>query len=364
MVPFVTLSPRQEALYKRLRTIAFHAALWISFHGYNLIIREVRIFGFTNQDGSLQVVTACWLVANLLLFYGHAVWVWPWNKKSARRYYQLSIGLVLIASSLELLADDRVYAAFYPERYKGFYFPNIIFELAFNLLLWLGSMSYCMRVDYRRGQRELAELHQAQLQAELNYLRAQVSPHFLFNTLNNLYGMALQVRASGVAQGIQQLSGMMRYLLYDSSADRVTLAQEIRFVEDFLALQRLRFSADDPIDIRFEVEGGPTDLPIPPLLLICPVENAIKHGLRANQPSWVHIRVSVRPDTLQIWVGNSHFPDLPPNPHTEAGGLGADNLVKRLELLYPGTYQLRQGPVTGRWETELRLPLRKTVTTP
>ncbi|UOQ69234.1 sensor histidine kinase [Hymenobacter volaticus] len=204
-------------------------------------------------------------------------------------------------------------------------------------------------------ERQLARHHLEQLlqRQQLALLQAQVSPHFLFNTLNNLYGLVLHddARAPTFAQ---QVGALLRYTDEQADASWVSLPTEVQFIEDYLALTRLRY------DQRVTVEShwhGELDLPVslPPLLLLPLVENAVKHGLQpAIGPAWLRVEGVVCDGHLLFTVTNS-VAAAPEPPVT--GGLGLTTLRERLHLLYPSPSPLTLRPAATQFKAHLRLPL-------
>ncbi|UOG74375.1 sensor histidine kinase [Hymenobacter tibetensis] len=224
-------------------------------------------------------------------------------------------------------------------------------------LLWgvvLGSLfigtvvvgsSTALRItnDYLRQQRNRREQERQQLLTELAMLKTQINPHFLFNTLNNIYSLTSR-KSDKAPEAVLRLAEIMRYLLYESSTDTVPLSREIQHLNSFLDLQRLRLSASAQDAIRFEVTGAAPDSahPVAPLLLLPLVENAFKHGDLTARPVAVHISLNLTTEgLLRFSVLNYVAPadaerELPVQP----GGVGLVNLRRRLELLYPGRYTL------------------------
>ncbi|RPD49842.1 histidine kinase [Hymenobacter sediminis] len=197
--------------------------------------------------------------------------------------------------------------------------------------------------DYIRGQRNRREMERQQLLTELAMLKTQINPHFLFNTLNNIYSLTSR-KSDKAPEAVLRLAEIMRYLLYESSTDTVPLSREVAHLRSFLDLQRLRLSASAQDAIQFDVTGTSPECahPIAPLLLLPLVENAFKHGDLTARPVAVHISLVLASDgLLRFSVLNHVAPadaerELPKQP----GGVGLVNLRRRLELLYPGRYVL------------------------
>lgn len=184
----------------------------------------------------------------------------------------------------------------------------------------------------------LQKIKAQHLQTELALLKSQINPHFLFNTLNNLYGLVLKLDKS-VAGGIAQLSHLMRYMIYETNVERIPLDKEIEQIRRLIDLYKLRFHKDDDISIDFEIIGKTESVEIPPMLLIPFVENAFKHGISLKEPSHIAIELSVGQSAVRFLIRNSNHPSNE-NDHAQESGMGLQNVKRRLELLFPGTHVL------------------------
>ena len=173
------------------------------------------------------------------------------------------------------------------------------------------------------------------MNAELKFLKAQVNPHFLFNTLNNLYYLAT-VQSSATPLVISKLSEVMRYMIYDSNHEKIDLTKEIEYMRHYIGLERLRLK--DEIPVEFEVIGD-THIMISPLILIAFLENAFKHGINPNQENcWIKAWLEVSDNRFVYTVANSK---VRTSVFPEAGeGIGLNNVRRRLDLSYPGRHNL------------------------
>lgn len=183
---------------------------------------------------------------------------------------------------------------------------------------------------------------------ELAYLRAQLNPHFLFNSMNNLYGLALSEPES-TPDAILKLSELMRYVLYESNANRVSLTQEVRYLNSYIALEKLRHEGSVYID--FQVEGNLDGLQIAPLLLICFVENAFKHGTVSNPAAPVQLRLAVQNGHVHFHTRNQ----IVAKNKDLTGGVGLPTVRRRLALLYPHRHQLTVSGAHGHFDCALEL---------
>ncbi len=170
-------------------------------------------------------------------------------------------------------------------------------------------------------------------QAELLHLKAQVNPHFFFNTLNNLYGW-IDKNPSIAKDLVLQLADMMRYNLYDGQKDKVTIDKEVAFLNNYIKLHQMRYQKD--IDIRFELDIKDDHMKVMPLLFIILVENAFKHGVEALRKSaFVHIKLKADEKEITFEVKNNFEPDI-----DKKKGIGLQNLRRRLNIMYANNYKL------------------------
>ncbi len=184
------------------------------------------------------------------------------------------------------------------------------------------------------GQRQRLALEKKQ--AELNLLRSQLQPHFLFNVLNNLLAMVDQTSNPKMASTIDRLSGLLRYVVYETGDEKVFLEKEIQFIRDYAELQLMRYEQDE-VDFQLTVNGSPQSLMVEPGIFITFVENAFKHGVQAEEQSFVHITFDLNQDKKVIFnIKNSIHPDYPQSE----GGTGLVTTKKRLQIVYPRQHQL------------------------
>ncbi|MBT1689301.1 sensor histidine kinase [Dawidia soli] len=189
---------------------------------------------------------------------------------------------------------------------------------------------------------------------ELNSLRYQINPHFLFNSLNTLYGNALMEKATTTASGIQQLGDMMRFMLHQNQLDFIPLKSELGYMRNFIALQNLRTHLLQNVDVQIDIHDDACDGDIPPMILIPFVENAFKHGISNVGKSWVAVTVRCERNHVYLNVRNSVHPD---NIVREKSGVGIPNVVERLTLMFGDKFQLEYGIRGNEYVVSLTLPL-------
>ena len=191
-------------------------------------------------------------------------------------------------------------------------------------------------IDWFDTQKLKAELVNQTQSSELALLRSQVNPHFLFNTLNNIYSLVCK-NSPDAPEAIMKLSSIMRYMLYDANTDVVLLEKEIEYLESFIELQKLRIRYKDFVELRIEGEVG--NKTVAPMLLIPFVENAFKHGSKTGPSPGIRIHLVATPHQLLFEVTNHLKKNFLGSKDT-IGGIGLNNITRRLEILYPGKYVL------------------------
>lgn len=216
------------------------------------------------------------------------------------------------------------------------------------IVIFVGMLRFA--VDWFELEAKKKEMENEKLIAELNFLKAQINPHFLFNTLNNLYYLAYS-KSENTTEVIAKLSQMMRYMIYDSNHPKVLLTKEIEYMHSYISLERMRLN--NQIPIQFEVKGSVENIWIAPLIFITFLENAFKHGVGNNNPNaWVKISILLKGDECEYVVENSKAPK-----GEGKSGIGLQNVKRRLELSYPGNYQLTIEDKQDVYRVQLNLKL-------
>jgi sensor histidine kinase YesM len=189
----------------------------------------------------------------------------------------------------------------------------------------------------QKSEEKNLKLLQQKTEAELKFLKSQINPHFLFNTLNNLYSLALD-KSDKAPEVVLKLSELLSFILYDCRAERIPLGKEIEQLENYISLEELRYD-NKKVAIIKEIQPGIDDLKILPLIFMPLMENCFKHGIKTSaQKGWIRYSIQFRNDTLLINIGNS-IPSNPDLKYTEMG-IGLENLKNRLGLYYGENYTL------------------------
>ncbi|MCM0667452.1 sensor histidine kinase [Flavobacterium tyrosinilyticum] len=238
------------------------------------------------------------------------------------------------------------------KKYKNPYFDNYVFTLT---LLVLGiSTSWAMLTHWQKAAQHKQKLEQDKTMAELAMLKAQINPHFFFNSLNSIYSLTY-TDIEDSRNALHTLSRMMRYLLYSTEGERTTLLKEVEFLKDFIALMKLR--ANSKLTINTEIPEKLHDYPIVPMLLLPLVENAFKHGVHATDKSEIHIKLSQNNTHLEFEVENTFFEKT---SVSDEGGIGLTNTKRRLQLIYPNQHYISFGVTDhGTYNIKLKITLEQ-----
>lgn len=234
----------------------------------------------------------------------------------------------------------------------GYYFHD---NLVFSFIILIAGAYVKFMDDWYITDRLKSGLEKQNLRLELDFLKSQVNPHFLFNTLNNIQSFIVQDEKSRSIELIGRLSEFMRFALYECDEEYIDLDKEINMLGDYIELERVR--CDDRVNIRFETSGNFDDYKIPPLLLMPFVENAFKHGADAQlDESWINISIKQEDDQLHLKVEND-FIAQQPNAENRAGGIGLQNVKKRLQFYFADKHLLKVAATGNVFTASLILQL-------
>jgi two-component system LytT family sensor kinase len=191
-------------------------------------------------------------------------------------------------------------------------------------------------VHWMKVEKEQLVLKETVLNAEVNFLKSQVNPHFVFNTLNNIYSLVYH-KSEKALPAIMRLSELMRYMTTETAVDRIYLDKEIKYIDNFLELESLRVNGE--AHVEFKVTGETSAVMITPLLLIPFVENGFKHGIVTDANSPFIIELTVKDNLLHLHTSNK----INQSQKDSSSGIGLQNVKRRLQLIYPGKYELKNG---------------------
>lgn len=273
-----------------------------------------------------------------------------------KKYWQF-IFSVCILISLVILVEEEIIEKIYFPTTRGAHFGGIVFSVigALPVITILAGFKFAW--DALTKQKQLEELESAIKESELQYLKSQINPHFLFNNLNNLYAYALE-DSKKTPEIILELSGVLRYMLYECKEEYVSLSKEIDHLEKFINLSKLQF--EDRGEVTFTIQDNiPTNFKIAPLILSVFVENAFKHSSSSQSENIkIHVNIGIsNQGQLEFKCANSF--SMQSNTSDLSKGIGLENVRKRLELLYPNKYTLDLSTQNDIYEVKLVLELKE-----
>jgi two-component sensor histidine kinase len=339
----------------RAQKFMLHAMVWIFLI---VLFTAVGSAGFTATAGFYVEFLSLSLL-NVIIFYIHLYFIIPLTLDKRKFFFWLLACLIIAVSFIAIKYCLRFYMnelsglkiAVAGEEHKfSLSYPILLgFFITNGFLIFLSTV-YKFSVDWFFNEREKSELEKQSLTAELAFLKSQINPHFLFNSLNNIYSLAYQ-KSDATPDAILKLSEIMRYMLYESNDNRVSLEKEITYLKSFIELQKLRFRGNAYVVI--EVEGNINNQFIVPLILISFVENAFKHGLATDKENPININISVFEDKMLFTIKNKKNKAN----KDQTGGIGMVNVKRRLDLTYPQKYKLTVENREEEYYSELYLNL-------
>jgi sensor histidine kinase YesM len=306
---------------------------------------------------SLQVIWS--IIPFIGIFYAHAYWLMPVYLFRRRRltYFLLLIGMMLAAA---LISGIGYYLNIHP---AGHTYPQAVGRrLMASVFFLLASASLGAFRENFRLEREKKEKETEHLRTELSFLRGQVNPHFMLNVLNSMVLMARK-RSEMLEPALLELAGLMNYMLYEAANEKIRLEDEIEYLRVYIDLQMLRFR--DDVIVQFNTPPAIGDQYVEPMLLIPIVENAFKHGIGLVASPLIEIDIAIlEKKTLRVTVKNKFSQQVREEGKKESG-IGLINLRKRLDLIYPGRYDLNivtsyqtEAGLSENWfEISLNIPL-------
>ena len=294
---------------------------------------------------------------NILLVYSNIFFLFPvYTKKKLNgiQYGSLMVIIVLISSIIKYEINNLFSWYYFSKPFSAIPFHEMYYvELIIATFFTIQSVLYCAVKEWIRNSIVNRKLIKEKLMLELKYLKAQINPHFLFNTLNNLYSSALRNNDNETATGLTKLSEIMRYMLNDINENEITLDKEIDYLKSYIDLQKLRFSEKDDIIISFDIQRDTSETKIPPFLFIVFVENAFKYGINFKKHSFINIRFEISKNELKFNIKNSvHYKN-----DINKQGVGLKNIKERLELLYRGNHKLEIINENNTFNVDLEIKL-------
>lgn len=319
----------------KYRVLILHISFWLLYFSY----RVYDVYTYTGFERAILYIGLP-MVFNILASYVHYIIILPglFRDKNWKKYLLYLFILLLPILCARILTENQVFAQFAPSEdyFKTLKLTRIVSTIwdTLTFLIFTGMIRFVL--DWFELENKRKQLENEKLNAELNYLKSQINPHFLFNTLHNLNAL-VYAGAKNANDVIIKLSNIMRYMIYESGKERVQLTNEIDYMNDYIHLESIRLNNSFRLD--FKITGNIESIKIAPLMLITFLENAFKHGVSDQEPDcWINVKLSVDSKQLRYHVSNKKIKSVRQNKLKS--GFGLDNAKKRLELSYPDSYTL------------------------
>ena len=334
---------------KKRYKIAIHVMAWIIF--------GIWIFYLSSTKQTITVGKALDLVVGLLFPVG--IFYFNWYvlipRYLARNKILLYLAAVLatlvVLALLQAPTDFYIFRKYNASMAELYTTERMVQYMVSGLVVVFISSALKVTGNYIRNERLNKELETQKLTAELAYLKSQVNPHFLFNTLNNIYALAYK-QSPDTPDAIMKLSLLMRYMLYESNDTMVSLDKEVDHIRNFIDLQKLRLR--EQTSIKFNITGELSGIQIAPMLLMTLVENAFKHGLVSKNEIGITLDLAVEHDRIVFSTVNN----TSTHKKREFGGIGLENLKRRLKLLYSNRHELSFEEKNGTFYATLILYIK------
>jgi two-component system, LytTR family, sensor kinase len=333
------------------KRITRHVLIWIAIL-VGLVIIDGKELGMLYSVAEQSIVVLFYMV----VVYFNLYYLIPnyLTQKTILTYTGLLLLTAMILTPIKTIALYFLYTGEpIPQEYFAFRWHEI-----FMAMFLVGAISTLAKIlsDWLRHERDRKELETQTMQSELRFLKSQINPHFLFNTLNSLYALTLK-KSDAAPEIVIKLSEMMRYMLYECNERRVPLRKEVQYIQNYLALERLRQGQNS--EIEFDLSGVINEQQIAPLMFTPFLENSFKHGLNnLLAHGYVRIRLDVEKQKVQLQIENSKVPTKPVQNHSKpSGGIGLVNVRRRLNLIYPDRYDLQVHDQPNSYKVNLELDL-------
>ena len=354
---------------KRNIQIVLHLSAWLLL----IILPQIIINRYWGNSNFIDWRFYFSAVILGLIFYTNYIWLIPkfYFRKNKLPYFILAALVIILTYMLsnqlgKTFRDperDKLIAEAFKKLMENDNTPRPPFhqlQAYYSLLMGVAvtgfSIGLKMIERYSATEKRQKELEKEKLNSELAFLKNQVSPHFLFNTLNNIYSL-VEINTEDAQAAILKLSKLMRYLLYESEYGETILSDEIEFMKNYVDLMQLRVSKK--VDVNIELPQENTDLKIPPLLFIPFIENAFKHGISYRHKSFIKVRMSTKDKKINFICVNSVAADKKEKHEEYHSGIGLENVKKRLNLIFPGKHTLDISSTNEVFTVSLEIELKK-----
>jgi LytS/YehU family sensor histidine kinase len=326
--------------------------VWLHLLGWTLYLAYSLSGYFFYESNFLLNLSQDFL--RMVQFYAFYLFVFPlWMRYRRWRLLAASIfSVMLLYIGLRYLIEEVLYVILFDFRNYAegttlsfYFFDNIYMSLPG--VFFMGGMVWAFEATIQK-ERENRALKQEKVQAELAFLKTQINPHFLYNTLNYIYSLAYPV-SDKLGNAVIKLSELMRYMLHESKDGKVELQKEVEYLQNYIAIYRLRF--EDKFFVNFTIQGHVNGQRLATLVLIPFVENALKHGVVDDPDAPVEINLHLQHQDVYFEVSNR----INQHQKDQTTGIGLANIRRRLELIYPGKYSLEVANDGHKYKTMLKL---------
>lgn len=339
---YLSEKKRRKNLFGKILKV-FSIALVVWLCGLPFVINAGKVW---------MGIVWLWLIPPGYLFYMiNLYWIIPELRKKNKLIFTCIIEILIILCLFVL-----PFAAIVKTGHESI-------DLSLQLVIITAIISFFISwVIYHHNKEKIQQLISLKKElgkttSDLQFLRSQINPHFLFNSLNTLYGISMQENAVKTGDGIQKLGDMMRFMLHDNQQDLIPLSKELTYLKDYIYLQQLRLEENENISLEINIAECLDAHHIAPMLLIPFVENAFKHGVSLQEKSWIKIDLRCEETKLFFETVNSNHPKTMHDPEKNKSGIGLDNVKQRLQLLYPRKYDLMIRETPREFTVHLSLTL-------
>lgn len=371
-----------ELVFSEKRSVRFrrHLLFWIAWCFYLMItyliptnwipawnfsgqMEHIKVYGFPLAIVRIAMIAVLHTLLHIALVYGVLYYFLPRYLSKNKNWIGLSCLLLLFICAIAFLNYFTFVLAFYLDTRVGYFktmpdmnfiIPRWIRPVLFNYPTIVGfALAIKLLKSWYLKQKETAQAAREKINAELQLLKAQVHPHFLFNTLNNIYAFIIN-ESPAAPELLKKLSALLHYIIYECNQPLVTLDKELKMIKDYTDLEKIRYG--ESFNMNLQIIGKATNKMICPLLLIPFLENSFKHG--ASQMlthPWINLDIVIKEDLLHFDLSNSK-PSIA-GENTMSGGLGLKNVKKRLAILYPATHSLTINEELMSFTISLKIPL-------
>jgi two-component system LytT family sensor kinase len=335
---------------KKALKIFWHSLFWVSITAFFVFIAHNS--GKISMT-ALLIIFGVYGIINVALFYLNYLVLIPryLDKKKYRVYAGVLLLSIIVFGLIKYGVAYETWNIMHVKMRERLQFGQYALSTTITSCMFIFlSIVLQFTVDWFTNERVQRDLENQRLTAELAFLKSQINPHFLFNSLNSIYSLAYQ-KSDTTPEAILKLSEIMRYMLYECNDNKVDLAKELTYLQNYIDLQKIRFGKKAYVD--FEVNGAVTNQRIAPLLLIAFIENAFKHGVANDPAAPIKMIINLSDGHLSFYMENKKHV----HNRDSSGGIGLNNVKRRLDLLYPGNYNLEIHDDADTYTCELSLIL-------